>query len=79
METIIKKISAEFVEELNNAGITQQQVAQDLHMSKGNVSKIFSGARSMTLDNMSKLSIKYGISASTLIVKHMGLAVLIEP
>ena len=70
-KTLEQKISEGFVDKLKKAEIAQVEIAIQLQISKGQVSKIFNGSKHFTLDAISDLSNRYQIPIADLFAKNI--------
>ncbi len=69
--SVLQKISDEFVRMLLDKGIAQADIVMKSGRSKGYISKIVSGVRHFSLDDISMLSQEYCVPVISLISKHL--------
>ena len=70
-KNILKSISGEFVKNLKDAGITQTAIVLEFGISAGQVSKIFNGTRTFTLEQISDISFHHRIPIAALVTRYM--------
>ncbi len=69
--TILKNISDGFVKCLKDIGISQTSIVVDFGISAGQVSKVYNGTRTFTLDQISDISFHHKIPIAALVTRYM--------
>ena len=71
MKTLTQKMSDDFVAKLKDHGVRQVEIAVNFQLTQGQVSKIFNGTKSFTLDAIVEIGLHYRIPIADILTKNV--------
>ena len=71
MKTLTQNMSDDFVAKLRKEGIRQVEIALNFQLTQGQVSKIFNGTKSFTLDAIVEISSHYHIPIADILASNV--------